>query len=69
MCADKALELLATLPEKWDPRRAPDEIDAIANPAGDWEVFDPQLVTAATIKDVFRVFTDGDRSNTLPMVQ
>ncbi|KAF9487811.1 hypothetical protein BDN71DRAFT_1436573 [Pleurotus eryngii] len=69
MCTDKALELLATLPEKWDPKRVPDEMNVVVNPEGDWEVFDPQLVMAMTIKDVFRVFTDGDQSNALLTMQ
>ncbi|KAL4255818.1 hypothetical protein AB1N83_014347 [Pleurotus pulmonarius] len=66
VCADKASELLETLPEKWDPRRAPDDQNEDEGQEEDWQCFRPQTITARSLKEAFRVFTEGESYSLLP---
>lgn len=52
------------LPPRWNPAKIP-IVNAPENDTDDWITFLPSLVTAATIKDIFRVFTEGEQHGAL----
>jgi hypothetical protein len=67
-CIKLANGLIETLPPKWNPTSltnlAPNHTD---NDSDEWIPFSPSLMTAETIKDIFRVFMEGDPSNEIIM--
>ncbi|KAJ7269120.1 hypothetical protein C8J57DRAFT_976937, partial [Mycena rebaudengoi] len=67
-CFSKAKELLDTLPPKWDPRMQQPE-DYEAPPEDDengWTTFDRRITTTGSIKEAFRIFTEGEVCNIPP---
>ncbi|KAJ7161823.1 hypothetical protein C8R43DRAFT_867293, partial [Mycena crocata] len=66
-CSVKAQELLDTLPPKWDPRaEMPEDYELPPDIDDEWTTFDRRITTFGSIKDVFRVFTEGEICNTPP---
>ncbi|KAF5371403.1 hypothetical protein D9615_009713 [Tricholomella constricta] len=71
-CAVRAKALIDTLPQKWDPRRAPIPHeqntleDTDQNPDEEWTTFKSHTITNGSLKDVFRIFTEGETIGTLP---
>ncbi|KAF7419665.1 hypothetical protein PC9H_002257 [Pleurotus ostreatus] len=60
-CYKKAEELLETLPPKWDPRKIRETQAAEVNEE-DWHKFRTNRVSAMELKDIFRIFTSGEKS-------
>ncbi|KAF8223050.1 hypothetical protein L208DRAFT_1173653, partial [Tricholoma matsutake] len=58
-CIKLANDLLETIPEKWNPMKLPNTANAAENQPDEWTTFSPSLVTARTIRDLFRIFTEG----------
>ncbi|KAJ3002608.1 hypothetical protein NUW54_g5756 [Trametes sanguinea] len=78
-CYRRALDLLNTLPQKWDPRGEHPEDheadlatraeDTFEHAEGRTEVFDRRITTHGTLSDVFRIFTGPEEvCNTLPQI-
>ncbi|KAF5388098.1 hypothetical protein D9615_000306 [Tricholomella constricta] len=68
-CATKAEAMLNTLPEKWDPRRAPEaEADDahVEEKDDEWTVLPIDLYTRGNLTDIFRIFTEGNTIDTIP---
>ncbi|KAJ7183870.1 hypothetical protein C8R46DRAFT_885043, partial [Mycena filopes] len=68
-CYTKARELLNKLPFKWDPRREqPEDYEIPAEQEDDdgWITFDGSVTTSGSLKEIFRIFTDGAVTNTPP---
>ncbi|KAL4255512.1 hypothetical protein AB1N83_014246 [Pleurotus pulmonarius] len=59
-CFKRARQLLNTLPQKWDPRKANIQAPGYEAHHEGWQTFNKQLTTVSNIQDVFRVFTEGD---------
>ncbi|KAF5376091.1 hypothetical protein D9615_007753 [Tricholomella constricta] len=74
-CATRARDLLNTLPPKWDPRVVPDNLVENRTPDDehdedpDWIPFQRCLPTVDSLADVFRVFTEGDTTGALPVLE
>ncbi|KAF8236437.1 hypothetical protein L208DRAFT_1390951 [Tricholoma matsutake] len=55
-CIKLAKNLLETLPPKWNPANIPHiNPNAPENEPNEWVAFPPSLITATTIKDIFRL--------------
>ncbi|KAF5367240.1 hypothetical protein D9615_010668 [Tricholomella constricta] len=69
-CAHKAKALLDTLPEKWDPRRAPQmdipDREDDETTEDEWTTLSHSLITDGKLAEVFRIFTTGEASGKLP---
>ncbi|KAJ3991728.1 hypothetical protein F5050DRAFT_1580906, partial [Lentinula boryana] len=69
-CFSKANKLLQTLPEKWNPLsilpedHEPDELHPPDINEG--TTFDHRITTRGSLADAFRIFTQGETSNTIP---
>ncbi|KAF5373439.1 hypothetical protein D9615_009490 [Tricholomella constricta] len=75
-CAEKANNLLNTLPPKWDPRRAPDtppvvqEENMVPLPQAEeeeWLTFKNNFANDGSLADIFRIFTSGTTEGALPV--
>ncbi|KDQ32522.1 hypothetical protein PLEOSDRAFT_1031457 [Pleurotus ostreatus PC15] len=60
VCYKKAGELLGMLPEKWDPRRIRAAQEANDNDEN-WHEFKTSRMSANELKDIFRIFTSGEK--------
>jgi len=73
-CFQKAAELLNLLPPKWHPKSSLVEEEAIIVDETDADEtkrieFNKSLETTGTLKEIFRIFTEGETSNTLPITR
>jgi hypothetical protein len=63
-CIRLANDLIETLPQKWNPAGLSDMTPNPANDEDDeWKPFLPSLMTAESVRDIFRVFTEGALPN------
>ncbi|KAF5376294.1 hypothetical protein D9615_008538 [Tricholomella constricta] len=72
-CAKKAEALLNTLHEKWDPRRIPMPVEGPPeeNPEdgeAEWSPLPDNMLTTGSLANIFRIFTQGEKSTGLPRV-
>jgi len=73
-CFQKAAELLNLLPPKWHPKSILVEEEGIIVDETDTDEtkrvnFNKNLETTGTLKEIFRIFTEGETSNTLPIIR
>ncbi|KAF5367955.1 hypothetical protein D9758_004520 [Tetrapyrgos nigripes] len=71
-CMTRAKALLDTLPPKWDPRQTqPEDHEPLHAPTSeekDITVFDMRITVRGTLTDTFRIFTEGEDNESIPVI-
>ncbi|KAL0563346.1 hypothetical protein V5O48_018723, partial [Marasmius crinis-equi] len=69
-CYEYAERILSFLPEKWNPLKlqpADIELESLSQgEEGETQQFDDRITTRGTLADAFRIFTEGELTNSLP---
>ncbi|KAJ3911656.1 hypothetical protein F5877DRAFT_55042 [Lentinula edodes] len=72
-CYEYAKKLIETLPPKWNPlSRLPEDHEPQTQPlplTSSMEAFDYRVTTTGTLADVFRIFTEGECNEEIPMTE